>query len=133
MRDLRRLASDPPHGVSAAPQDDNILLWRAIIFGPEDTVWEGGTFQLELTFAEDYPNKPPAVIFTTRIFHPNVYNDGKICLDILQNTWSPINDVSAVLISVQSLLADPNADSPANNEAATGAGPYWWAKWFAHG
>ena len=47
-----------------------------------------------------------------------VYADGKICLDILQNNWSPIYDVSAILTSIQSLLTDPNPNSPANSEAA---------------
>lgn len=47
-----------------------------------------------------------------------VYADGQICLDILQNQWSPIYDVSAILTSIQSLLCDPNPNSPANSEAA---------------
>ncbi len=71
-----------------------------------------------LEFTEDYPNKPPVVRFISKIFHPNVYSDGKICLDILQNQWSPIYDISAILTSIQSLLSDPNPASPANAEAS---------------
>lgn len=78
----------------------------------------GGTFKLLLEFTEDYPNKPPAVKFISKIFHPNVYADGKICLDILQSQWSPIYDIAAILTSIQSLLSDPNPASPANAEAA---------------
>lgn len=89
-----------------------------IDFSPDDTPWEGGTFRLTLNFTEDYPNKPPVVKFVSRLFHPNVYNDGGICLDILQSNWSPIYDISAVLTSIQSLLCDPNPNSPANSEAA---------------
>jgi ubiquitin-conjugating enzyme E2 A len=77
-----------------------------------------GTFKLLLEMTEDYPNKPPAVRFLSKIFHPNVYNDGKICLDILQNQWSPIYDIAAILTSIQSLLSDPNPASPANAEAS---------------
>jgi ubiquitin-conjugating enzyme E2 A len=95
-----------------------IQVWQAIIFGPDDTPWEGGTFKLLMEFSEDYPNKPPAVKFLTTMFHPNIYADGKICLDILQNQWSPIYDIAAVLTSIQSLLSDPNPASPANGEAS---------------
>ena len=56
--------------------------------------------------------------FLTKMFHPNIYVDGKICLDILQNQWSPIYDIAAVLTSIQSLLSDPNPASPANAEAS---------------
>ncbi|KAG5387164.1 hypothetical protein IGI04_038634 [Brassica rapa subsp. trilocularis] len=118
MRDFKRLQQDPPAGISGAPQDNNIMLWNAVIFGPDDTPWDGGTFKLSLQFSEDYPNKPPTVRFVSRMFHPNIYADGSICLDILQNQWSPIYDVAAILTSVQSLLCDPNPNSPANSEAA---------------
>jgi ubiquitin-conjugating enzyme E2 A len=77
-----------------------------------------GTFRLTLEFTEEYPNKAPVVKFKSRMFHPNIYADGGICLDILQNQWSPIYDVSAILTSIQSLLCDPNPNSPANSEAA---------------
>lgn len=118
MRDFKRLQQDPPAGISGAPYDNNIMLWNAVIFGPDDTPWDGGTFKLTLQFSEDYPNKPPTVRFVSRMFHPNIYADGSICLDILQNQWSPIYDVAAILTSIQSLLCDPNPNSPANSEAA---------------
>ncbi|KAL8450875.1 hypothetical protein Emag_002981 [Eimeria magna] len=101
IRDFRKLQSDPPYGVSGAPVQNDIMRWHAVIFGPEDTPWEGGTFQLELRFSNDYPNKPPHVRFLSKLFHPNVYNDGNICLDILQTQWSPIYDISAILTSIQ--------------------------------
>jgi len=118
IQDFKRMQKEPPTGISAAPQDNNILSWSAVIFGPDDTPWDGGTFKLTLTFTEDYPNKPPVVKFVSTLFHPNVYTDGSICLDILQNQWSPIYDISAILTSIQSLLCDPNPNSPANSEAA---------------
>jgi ubiquitin-conjugating enzyme E2 A len=118
VRDFKKMNSDPPPGINAAPLHENIMVWQAVIFGPDETPWEGGTFNLLLEFSEDYPNKPPKVRFVSRIFHPNVYADGQICLDILQAQWSPIYDVAALLTSIQSLLCDPNPSSPANSEAA---------------
>jgi ubiquitin-conjugating enzyme E2 A len=57
-----------------------------------------------MEFSEDYPNKAPNVKFVTKMFHPNIYNAGQICLDILQNQWSPIYDISAILTSIQVFL-----------------------------
>ncbi|CAO1615611.1 unnamed protein product [Parajaminaea phylloscopi] len=118
IRDFKRLSTDPPGGISGAPCPDNLMIWNAVIFGPADTPFEDGTFKLLLTFDESYPNKPPSVKFLSKMFHPNVYASGELCLDILQNRWSPTYDVSAILTSVQSLLNDPNSASPANVEAA---------------
>jgi ubiquitin-conjugating enzyme E2 A len=72
LRDFKRLQKDPPLGIQAAPLENNVLNWAAVIFGPDDTPWEGGTFKLLLEFTEDYPNKPPTVQFSSKIFHPNV-------------------------------------------------------------
>uniref|UniRef100_A0A8C8F3J6 UBC core domain-containing protein n=1 Tax=Oncorhynchus tshawytscha TaxID=74940 RepID=A0A8C8F3J6_ONCTS len=112
------LQEDPPAGVSGAPSENNIMVWNAVIFGPEGTPFEDGTFKLTVEFTEEYPNKPPTVRFVSKMFHPNVYADGSICLDILQNRWSPTYDVSSILTSIQSLLDEPNPNSPANSQAA---------------
>mmetsp|Transcript_14752 Transcript_14752/g.20598 ORF Transcript_14752/g.20598 Transcript_14752/m.20598 type:complete len:160 (-) Transcript_14752:53-532(-) len=118
IRDFKGLQNDPPDGINAAPKDNDIMKWQAVIFGPEETIWEGGTFKLSMDFLDEYPNKPPKVVFLNKMFHPNIYADGSICLDILQNQWSPIYDISSILTSIQSLLSDPNPNSPANSEAA---------------
>ncbi|KAI1336466.1 ubiquitin-conjugating enzyme E2 2 [Xylariaceae sp. FL0016] len=114
----QRMQTDPPAGVSASPVPDNVMTWNAVIIGPADTPFEDGTFRLVMHFEEQYPNKPPAVKFISQMFHPNVYATGELCLDILQNRWSPTYDVAAVLTSIQSLLNDPNTGSPANVEAS---------------
>lgn len=119
MRDFMRLKEDAPEGISGSPLPDNIMVWNAVIFGPKDTPFEDGIFKLRMTFNETYPNKAPSVSFVSRMFHPNVYSDGRLCLDILDNRWSPTYDVMAILTSIQSLLHDPNPNSPANSEAAS--------------
>ena len=94
------------------------MICEAIIFGPDDTEWESGVFKLLLEFTEEFPNKAPKVRFLTKMYHPNIYANGNICLDLLDKNWSPVYDYQAILYSIQSLLTDPNPDSPANNEAA---------------
>lgn len=74
---------------------------NAVIIGPAETPFEDGTFRLVMHFEEQYPNKPPGVKFISQMFHPNVYGTGELCLDILQNRWSPTYDVAAVLTSIQ--------------------------------
>merc|ERR1712096_411943 len=73
---------------------------------------EGGVFFLTIHFPTDYPFKPPKVAFTTRIYHPNINSNGSICLDILRSQWSPALTISKVLLSICSLLCDPNPDDP---------------------
>lgn len=94
------------------------MTWVAIILGPEGTPFENGTFSLILTFDENYPQHPPSVNFVSEMFHPNIYSNGDLCLDLLKSKWSPSYDVLAILLSIQSLLNDPNIKSPANVEAA---------------
>ena len=118
LRDFQKIQADPPEGISGTPSESNIMIWSAVIFGPPDTPFEDGIFKLSLEFTEEYPNRAPTVRFQTKMFHPNVYPDGGICLDILQNRWTPTYDVTALLTSVQSLLSDPNPASPANDMAA---------------
>jgi len=97
---------------------DNIKLLKAIMQGPPDTPYEDFKYDLELKFDDSYPMKPPSVKFISQIYHPNIYKDGRICDDILQNEWTPTLNISSVLLSIRSLLMDPNPRSPANREAA---------------
>ena len=118
-RDLKSLERDPPFGISAAPMGDDIRLWNAVICGPNQTPFEDGTFKLTLEFSDRYPHRPPVVKFLSKMFHPNIFEeDGRVGLDILKNSkWSPALNVSAVLVSIQSLLSDPNPDRVANELA----------------
>ena len=80
--------------------------------GPDDSPYSGGVYFLNIHFPTDYPFKPPKITFTTRIYHPNINSNGSICLDILKDQWSPALTVSKVLLSISSLLCDPNPDDP---------------------
>jgi ubiquitin-conjugating enzyme E2 D/E len=99
--------------ISAGPvSKDNIFTWSAKINGPKDSPYEGGIFVLAIDFPKEYPFKPPKINFITKIYHPNINSGGSICLDILNSQWSPALTISKTLLSICSLLTDPNPDDP---------------------
>ena len=97
------------------PSDTN--KWWACIIGPEGTTYHGFKLTLNITLPDNYPFSPPIVSFTSNIWHPNVGCSGNICLDILQGNWAPALTLLQVLLSISSLLNDPNPASPLNGEA----------------
>jgi ubiquitin-conjugating enzyme E2 A len=97
----------------------DIMEWKLKIKGPSDSPYEKGVFDMLLRFNSDYPFKPPSLKFMKAIYHPNIYRDGKICIDILQpDGWASTQTVRTIMLSIISLLCDPNPASPANREAA---------------
>ncbi|XP_019639504.1 PREDICTED: ubiquitin-conjugating enzyme E2-17 kDa-like isoform X2 [Branchiostoma belcheri] len=112
-KELQDLGRDPPAQCSAGPvAGEDLFHWQATIMGPADSPYQGGVFFLNIHFPTDYPFKPPKVQFTTKIYHPNINSNGSICLDILRSQWSPALTISKVLLSICSLLTDPNPDDP---------------------
>jgi ubiquitin-conjugating enzyme E2 D/E len=111
-KELENLTADPPANCSAGPVEDDIFHWQATLMGPQDSPYEAGIFIMNIKFPGDYPFKPPKVTFETKIFHPNINSSGGICLDILKEAWSPALTISKVLLSICSLLCDPNPDDP---------------------
>ena len=111
-KELEGLQKDPPANCSAGPLTENIYECEATIMGPNNSPYKGGLFFLRIYFPKDYPFKPPKVRFKTKVYHPNINNSGEICLDILKNQWSPALTTSKVLLSICSLLTDPNPDDP---------------------
>ncbi|XP_046543831.1 ubiquitin-conjugating enzyme E2 G2 [Haliotis rubra] len=132
MAEYKQLTLNPPEGIIAGPvNEENFFEWEALIMGPEGTFFEGGVFPARLTFPADYPLSPPKMKFTCDIFHPNIYPDGRVCISILHapgddpmgyetsaERWSPVQSVEKILLSVVSMLAEPNDESAANVDAA---------------
>jgi len=117
-KELLDLGRDPPSSCSAGPVGDDLFHWQATIIGPTESPYSGGVFFLSIHFPTDYPFKPPKVNFTPRIYHPNINSNGSICLDILRDQWSPALTISKVLLSICSMLTDPNPDDPLVPEIA---------------
>lgn len=111
--EMCNMANSPPANCSAGPIDDlDITKWDATIIGPKDSPFEGGVFYLTIKFPNNYPFKPPEVKFNTKVYHPNISPEGAICLDILKTQWSPVLSMATILLSICSLLTDPNPDDP---------------------
>ena len=111
--ELTILEKEPILYCSAGPIDRNDLFkWNGTIIGPKNTPYYGGIFQLEIYFPLKYPFKPPKIRFKTKIYHCNINENGEICLDILKDNWSPALTISKILLSICSLLADPNPNDP---------------------
>lgn len=106
-----------PYVSADLDKDDDFYHWTCILKGPENTPYEGGIFKLQAVFTSEYPFKPPKVHFKTKIFHCNISTHGEICVDILKNQWSPVLSLKSVLVSICSLLSDPNQNDPLNQEA----------------
>jgi len=131
QKELKELMKNPVEGFKVELLDEsNLFEWQVYISGPPGTDFESGIFKALMSFPEDYPNAPPKMKFVSDIWHPNVYPDGGVCISILhtpdpmnsqeraEETWRPIQTVESILVSVCSMLADPNFSSPANVDAS---------------
>jgi ubiquitin-conjugating enzyme E2 D/E len=119
LKEMKDMEASPMDNCTAGPiNTENLYVWRGTIVGPMKSPYEGGLFQLEITFPVEYPFKPPKVQFLTKVYHPNINSSGGICLDILKDAWVPSLTIGKVLLSISSLLTDPNPKDPLVPEIA---------------
>ena len=105
-----------------------MYMWSGCIDGPDNSAYAGGKFRFRLDLPPDYPYSPPRMFFETKVYHPNIKSTsddsktpfGIVCIDILQKDkgWSPTLTIEKILLSVMSLLTDPNPDHPLEHEIA---------------
>jgi ubiquitin-conjugating enzyme E2 D/E len=98
-------------------EDFDFSKWNIILTGGESTPYAERKFQITMEFPVEYPYKPPRVIFNSKIFHPNISVNGDVCIDILKQNWSPVLGIEKIILSILSLMAEPNANDPLNQEA----------------
>ncbi|XP_033633978.1 ubiquitin-conjugating enzyme E2 R2-like [Asterias rubens] len=131
--ELKKIHDEPVEGFTVTlPNEANLFEWEVAIFGPPETLYEGGYFKAKMKFPHDYPYSPPTFKFTTKMWHPNIYDQtGDVCISILHppvddpqsgelpsERWNPTQSVRTILLSVISLLNEPNTFSPANVDAS---------------
>ncbi|KAL5639862.1 hypothetical protein ACGC1H_006438 [Rhizoctonia solani] len=112
QKEMKDLQNEDMGGITLAPSDQSLFEWAGTLPGPEGSVYEGGEFHVEITLPPDYPFHSPRLRFKTKIYHMNINDQGGICLDILKNAWSPALSLYKVMLSLSSLLTDPNPSDP---------------------
>jgi ubiquitin-conjugating enzyme E2 D len=117
-KELNEFKTDPPLGCSGGPINNDMYKWEAVLMGPIDSPYAGGLFTLQIDIPKNYPFKPPKFRFLTPILHPNINSNGNICLDTLNTNWSPVLTISKTILSISSLLCDPNPDDPLDKAVA---------------
>jgi len=112
-REIADLRKEDTGAIRMVPSEESMFIWSASLPGPEGSPYEGGEFQLAIQLPHDYPFSAPKVSFKTRIYHMNVSDpSGSICIDILKSNWSAALSLYKVVLSISSLLTDPNPSDP---------------------
>jgi ubiquitin-conjugating enzyme E2 M len=98
--------------------DPNDLTTFQVSITPDTGYWARATYHFQFEIPDHYPHSPPKVDCLTKIYHPNINLDGKVCLNILREDWKPVLDINAVIYGLIYLFYEPNPDDPLNQEAA---------------
>jgi len=116
QKDLTEL--DLPATMKTHFPDPADLLNFQLTITPDEGMYKGGSFQFSFAINTNYPHDPPKVRCIPKIYHPNVDLDGNVCLNILREDWKPVLNLNSVMVGLQYLFLEPNADDPLNKEAA---------------
>ena len=118
IKELKKLSRKPPDGIKYVPNDDDTIgVIHSEIEGPVGTPFEGGVFHIKLVLGQEFPSAPPKGFFLTKIFHPNIANNGDICVNTLKKDWKPDLGIAHVLQVIRCLLIVPFPESSLNEEA----------------
>ncbi|KAK7694972.1 NEDD8-conjugating protein ubc12 [Cerrena zonata] len=116
QKDLTEL--ELPETMKTNFPDANDLLNFTLTITPDEGMYKGGSFTFSFAINTNYPHEPPKVKCIPKIYHPNVDLDGNVCLNILREDWKPVLNLNSVMVGLQYLFLEPNADDPLNKEAA---------------
>lgn len=99
------------------PNPNDLTIFEVSIT-PDSGYWKDATYKFKFDIPDHYPHTPPKVHCDTKIYHPNINLEGKVCLNILREDWKPVLDINAVIYGLIFLFYEPNPDDPLNLEAA---------------
>ncbi|KFD56936.1 hypothetical protein M514_02193 [Trichuris suis] len=132
-KEYKNMLQEPIEGIEVHPSCPyDFFSWDCSIVGPKNTCYENSVLYARISFPKNYPFYPPEIIFISKTFHPNIFPDGRVCLDFLrrygevrraregvEEYWLPSITISGVLLSLLYLLEEPCVERPANAEAAS--------------
>ncbi|CAH0597101.1 unnamed protein product [Chrysodeixis includens] len=123
-REVKSFETKPPWGIVCQPRKDDVYdVLNFTLQGPAGSPYENGYFKLTVTIPQKYPFEPPLVKFITPVYHPNIDKGGRICMDMLKmpphGAWLPTITLETLLVSLQTLLGNPNPDDPLMMDLAT--------------
>jgi len=108
----------PKNATMTFPNKDDITNFDVTVRPEEGSYWHGATYSFSVSVPNDYPHEPPKIICNTKIYHPNIDLNGKVCLNILRQDWKPVLDINNVILGLLFLFIEPNPNDPLNEEAA---------------
>jgi len=80
---------------------------RIVLKGPIDTIYKNKEYVFQFDFPTQYPFQPPKVTCITPIIHANIYQ-GAVCIDVLQDRWTPVYRLHSIAIILNHLLTSPD-------------------------
>ena len=118
-QEYKQLKEDAQEGfIVNLVKEDDLFLWEVALFGPPGTIYQGGYFKAHMQIPVNYPFEPPSFKFLSKMWHPNIFETGEVCISILDNEWTSALRIEKLLISIISLLNEPNSSNAANVDAS---------------
>ena len=116
QKDLEQMAEISDAKVSFP--DENDIMHFIVRIRPIAGIWANHNFDFKFDISEDWPIERPSITILTKIWHPNIDEEGNICLDIIKENYSPVLTISKIVETLLFLFMEPNPYSPLNTEAA---------------
>lgn len=99
--------------------ENNKKHWRIVFEGSKYSPYEGGQFTLDLLFNKGiFPKYGPEAKFITKMFHPNIKDDGHVCINLL-NDWKQNISIISVIFGILDILDHPVASNGYSNQASS--------------
>lgn len=115
-RDIKDLTLPEPVSITQ-PNAADVMNYK-ILIKPDEGYYRSGKFVFDLRIPNTYPHEPPKLKCESSIYHPNIDQDGNVCLNILREDWKPVLTINSIIYGLLHLFYEPNSEDPLNTQAA---------------